>query len=124
MKNLILLTLLLVAFTACKTSVKDQGKLRHVVLFAWNEDTSQEKIDELVDLFASLEDKIDVIEDFEYGEDVSIEKAQRGYTHAFIMTFADEKARNVYLPHPEHLAFGKAIKPYMKQVLVVDYLVH
>lgn len=105
---------------ACNNS--KQQVLRHVVLFDWVDDISPEKEQELIKHFASLKDKIDVIQDFEYGTDVSVEGLQKGYTHCFIVTFKDEAARDTYLPHPDHKVFGEAVTPYLKNVLVVDYL--
>lgn len=96
--------------------------LRHVVLFDWVDDITPEKEQELVAHFVSLKDKIDVIQDFEYGTDISVEGLDKGYTHCFIATFKDEAARDIYLPHPDHKAFGEAVSPYVKNVLVVDYL--
>ena len=122
MKNLLLACLLMLLMAACTNQGCKDGVVRHVVLFSWNEDTSEEKVEELVQLFNSLEDKIDVIIDMEYGEDISIENLQRGFTHCFILTFKDVKGRNTYLPHPEHVAFGRAIRPHMKNVLVIDYV--
>lgn len=124
MKKLFVILVIIVAFTACKTSQRDKGKLRHVVLFAWNEEADEAKVDELVGLFEALGDKLDFVDDFEYGEDVSVEKIHRGFTHAFILTFKNESDRNRYLLDKDHKAFGRSIKPYMKQVLVVDYYVH
>ena len=107
---------------SCTSEKKDNDVLRHVVMFKWNESTSPEKIQELSELFASLPSKIDVIRDFEWGADVSVEGLTKGYTHCYIVTFADEEARNTYLPHPEHKAFGDALGPYLEDVIVLDFL--
>jgi len=32
----------------------------------------------------------------------------------------DAKGRDDYLPHPEHRAFGKLLRPHLKKVLVID----
>lgn len=102
-----------------------QGKvLRHVVLFAWQDDTSAAKIQEIEEAFAALPDKVDEIAAFEWGTDVSVENLAQGYTHAFLVTFKDEKAREAYLPHPDHQAFVTLIKPHMEKVLVIDYWTH
>ncbi len=104
----------------CET--KKESVLRHVVLFEWNDSTSQEKREELINHFASLKEKIDVIQDFEYGSDVSVEGLTKGYNHCFIVTFKDTVGRNTYLPHPDHKVFGDSVVPHLKNVLVVDYL--
>jgi len=97
--------------------------LRHVVLFKFKEGTTAEQIGEVVEAFRLLKSKIDVIQDFEYGTDVSVENKSQGFTHCFFVTFRDEKARDAYLPHPAHKAFGELVRPKLDKVLVVDYWV-
>ncbi len=94
---------------------------RHVVLFKFKDGTSDEQVQEVVDAFRDLKNKIDVIKDFEYGTDVSVENRAQGFTHCFFVTFADEKGRDIYLPHPAHKAFGALVGPRLDKVLVVDY---
>ena len=54
-------------------------------------------------------------------EQRSTEMKADGYTHAFLVTFADEKGREVYLPHPAHKEFGKLVGPHIDKVFVFDY---
>ena len=101
---------------------REKGKvLRHVVLFTWKESTPPEKVREIEEAFAALPGTADMIADFEWGTDVSIEGIARGYTHAFLVTFKSEADRNAYIPHPDHKAFVELMKPHMSQVLVIDY---
>ena len=79
---------------------KPMKVLRHVVLFKFKENVTKQQIQEVVDAFAALPKKIKAIEDFEWGTDVSVENKARGFTHGFIVTFADTQARDAYLPHP------------------------
>lgn len=98
--------------------------LRHVVMFKFKSDATQKQIDEVTTAFAALPKKIDAIKDFEWGTDVSVEKKSAGFTHCFVVTFADEKGREVYLPHPAHKDFVKIVGPVIDDVLVVDYWAH
>ncbi|MBI1295012.1 Dabb family protein [bacterium] len=98
-----------------------QSLLRHVVLFKFKEGTTPEQIAQVEDAFRALPAKIDVIHDFEWGTDVSVEGIARGFTHCFFLTFQSEEDRAVYLPHPEHKAFGAVLRPHLDQVLVLDY---
>lgn len=41
------------------------------------------------------------------GPDLSPEGLQKGFTHGFTVDFIDAKARDAYLPHPDHQQFGK-----------------
>jgi hypothetical protein len=95
--------------------------LRHVVLFKFKDDTTDEQIRQIEKAFCALPDKIDVICDFEWGTDVSVENRQEGFTHCFLVTFRDEAARAQYLPHRAHKAFGKLLGPHLDKVLVIDY---
>lgn len=95
--------------------------LRHVVLFRFKAETTPAQVQEVIDAFAALPKKIDVIRDFEWGTDVSVENKAAGFTHGFLLTFADEKGRDAYLPHPAHQEFGKLVGPRLEKVLVFDY---
>jgi hypothetical protein len=37
------------------------------------------------------------------------------------VTFKNEEARKVYLPHPEHMAFVSILKPILEDVFVIDF---
>ena len=95
--------------------------LRHVVIVKFKTDANQEQVQEVVDAFRALPSKIDAIQGFEYGTDNSPEMKAAGFTHCFLLTFADEKGRDVYLPHPAHEEFKKLAGPRFEKVLVVDY---
>jgi len=107
---------------AAKPEKKNADKvLRHVVLFKFKDDAPAAKVKEIEGAFRALPGKIDAIKDFEWGTDVSVENLAQGFTHCFLVTFASEKARAEYLPHPDHKAFVDLLKPHLDKVLVVDY---
>jgi len=95
--------------------------LRHVVLFSFTPATTPDQVRALEEAFANLPSQIPEILDFEWGTDVSVENAARGYTHCFLVTFRDEAGRDLYLPHPAHQRFVEHIGPHLAQVLVLDY---
>lgn len=97
--------------------------LRHVVLFKFKDSATPEQVQEVEKAFADLPGKIDVIQDYEWGTNVSPEGHDQGFTHCFFLTFKSEADRDAYLPHPAHKAFGKVLGPYLDKVCVVDYLV-
>jgi len=68
-----------------------------------------------------LPSQIKEIKDFEWGKNNSPEGLNQGFTHCFFVTFASEKDREVYLPHPAHKAFIDVLKPHLDKVLVIDY---
>lgn len=95
--------------------------LRHVVLFKFKDGTSAEQIKAVEDAFRALPGKIKVIQDFEWGTDVSPEGKAQGFTHCFLLTFRTEADRDAYLPHPAHKEFGSMLRPVLDKVLVMDY---
>lgn len=95
--------------------------LRHVVLLGFKETVTPEQVQEIERAFAALPAQMEIIRDFEWGTDVSIENMSAGYTHCFLVTFASEADRNAYLPHPAHQAFVTFVGPSIAQVLVFDY---
>lgn len=99
-----------------------EGKvLRHAVFFSFKEESSDDDVQAVVDAFRTLPTKIPEIIDFEWGTNNSPETHDDGFTHCFLLTFADEAGRAVYLPHPDHKAFGDVLRPHMKDVFVIDY---
>jgi hypothetical protein len=99
----------------------NKRQLRHVVLFKFKEGISQEKIEEAEKAFISLPGKISQIKNIEWGKNNSPEGLNKGFTHCFFLTFDNEKDRAVYLPHPDHKAFGEMLAPILADVLVLDY---
>jgi hypothetical protein len=105
-------------------SMVNDSLLRHVVLFKFKEDTPAEKIEEIEKAFAALQQKIPQIHGYEWGLNNSPENLNKGFTHCFLLSFKSEEDRAVYLPHPDHKAFGSLLGPSLEDVLVVDYWVH
>jgi hypothetical protein len=95
--------------------------LRHVVLFKFNDGTTDEEIRQIENAFCALPGKVDAIYDLEWGTDVSVENLDQGFTHCFLVTFRSEADRAKYLPHPAHKEFGELLGPHIDKVVVVDY---
>ncbi len=100
---------------------KENPKLRHVVLFSFKSTSTEADIKKVEDAFRALPSKIKEIKSFEWGKNNSPEGINQGFTHCFLVTFASEADRAVYLPHPDHKAFVEVLKPHLDKVLVVDY---
>ena len=110
------------ALSVGTVSAAEKGKvLRHVVLFKFKDATPKAKVQEIEKAFAGLPKRIDTIVDFEWGTNNSPEGLADGFTHCFLVSFADEKGRAKYLPHADHKAFVTLLKPHLDKVLVVDY---
>jgi len=97
--------------------------IRHLVLLKFKAETSPAQLQALEAAFAALADQISAVQSLEWGTNNSPEGLDKGFTHCFNLTFADEAARAAYLPHPVHMAFVDQLKPALDDVLVLDYAV-
>lgn len=104
-----------------KKTIKMDKALRHVVLFKFKDESTEEDIKKVEEAFMALPSKIKEIQSIEWGTNNSPEGLAQGFTHCFFLTFASEEDRAVYLPHPDHKAFGAVLGPHLDKVLVVDY---
>ena len=96
--------------------------VRHVVLFAFRDDAPADRVRAIETAFVALRERIPGIVELEWGTDESPEDLGRGFTHCFLVTFDDAAARDAYLKHPAHVAFGLVLRPYLDRSLVVDYV--
>lgn len=118
MKTLVVLA----AFLFLNGLAMADSEYRHLVLLSFKKDASAEDITKIEKSFAGLQEKIDLIQDFEWGTDVSPEGLAKGYTHCFLVTFKDKAALEAYLPHDAHQAFVAGLKEVVEDVLVIDYV--
>lgn len=95
--------------------------LRHVVLYKFKEGLPAARVQEVIDAFSALPSKIEGIGGYEHGENVSPEGKSEGLTHAFVVSFRDEAARDAYLKHPAHDAYVAVVKDKREKVVVFDY---
>jgi hypothetical protein len=98
------------------------GKLRHVVLFKFQDSATEDEVRSVEDHFRCLKERINDILDFEWGTDISEEGLSEGFTHCFFVTFENKSARDRYLPHPEHQKFVEHLNHILDKALVVDYI--
>ncbi|PIB28104.1 stress responsive alpha-beta barrel domain-containing protein [Maribacter sp. 4U21] len=125
----VLLSVLTMSFYSFETTNKNNqtthisadSVLRHVVLFKFKDGTAPEDIKKVEDAFSSLPSKIPQIKGYEWGVNNSPESLNKGLTHCFFLTFESEEDRGIYLPHPNHKAFGEVLGPHLDDVLVLDY---
>ncbi|WP_371930956.1 Dabb family protein [Lewinella sp. JB7] len=103
------------------TVASPDSLLRHAVFFAFKEEATPAQIDSVQRAFSALPGQIEEIHDYEWGVNNSPEGLNKGFTHAFFVTFLSEADREAYLPHPAHQAFVSVLQPHLKDVFVVDY---
>ena len=117
----VLILAVIAGFSLPTAAAEAKGKLRHVVSLKFKDGTSAADIKKVEDAFRALKTKIPQIASLEWGINNSSEKHDKGFTHIFILTFNSEADRAVYLPHPDHKAFGAVLGPVMADVMVLDY---
>ena len=98
--------------------------VRHVVVFKYKPEATEAQIQEITDAFKALPDQIPGIIGFEHGINNSPEGLNQDFTHVYLMTFENEEARDTYLPHPKHAAFGEILmgSGIFDGAFVVDYV--
>lgn len=107
---------------AMEEQAKEEERLRHVVIFKFKDDASDEDVQKLNDGFNALPTYISAIKEFEWGLNDSPEDFHQGFTHCYMLTFASEKDRDsIYTPHPKHQEFVASLQPHLEKVFVVDY---
>jgi hypothetical protein len=97
------------------------SKVKHIALLKFKDGTPVERIQEAFDQILDITETIPGIEDYVSGPNSSPEGLNQGYTHGFIMTFADAAARDSYLPHPEHERVKALLMPLLDSLLVFDF---
>ena len=109
--------------SAARPAARDahNGRLFHVVSIKFKSSATKEQIKAVEDAFVALKDKIPGIATLDWGTNVSPEKHDKGFTHCFVLSFASEKDRDAYLPHPEHKKFGQVLGPVLDDVMVIDF---
>lgn len=123
--------LLLIAMSSCTkkpetTMIPEVSQpdkvLRHMVIFKFNDSSSDEDVQRLNDAFNALPEAIPEIKDFEWGLNDSPEDFHQDFTHCYMLTFHSETDRDsVYTPHPKHQAFVASLGDHLEKVFVVDY---
>ncbi|MEO5714724.1 MAG: Dabb family protein [Luteolibacter sp.] len=95
---------------------------RHIVLFKFKDDAPAAEVEKIEKAFVALKAGIPLIQEMEWGTNVSPEGKADGYTHCFFVTFKSKADLDAYLPNPEHKKFGASLKGLVDKVLVIDYV--
>lgn len=97
--------------------------IRHILFFTFTGSASPEQIQAVRSAFLEIPDRIEGITGVEWGTNDSPEEKNSGYTHCVLMTFADEAARQRYLPHSAHNDLKAILRPILREIIVLDYTV-
>lgn len=123
-KNAFLLVFTIFSMLAVVTIAHAEDEpVRHIVAFKYKDSATEDQIKQLSSAFRELQNKIPGIISYEQGINNSPEDLNKGFTHVYVMTFKNAKARDEYLPHPEHKKFGELLGELdiLEDAFVVDY---
>lgn len=97
--------------------------IRHILLITFIDSALPEQILAVRTAFLQIPDRIQGVTNVEWGINDSPEAKNAGFTHGVLMTFADEVARQRYLPHPAHDDLKAIFRPILREIIVLDYTV-
>lgn len=100
------------------------SRILHFVALKYKASTSEADKETLRTNFRLLKKKIPFILSIEGGVNNSVEKRNKDFTDAFLIKFKNEKDRDAYLTHPEHVAFKDKNLPLVDDVFVMDFFSH
>jgi hypothetical protein len=96
-KNLLTLFVCsLLVFFSMQASIRS-NQVMHIVVFKYKSTAPVHEVAEVTKAFTSLKEKIPGIISFQYGTNNSEENLNKGFTHAYVITFKDASARDAYL---------------------------
>ncbi|WP_174872932.1 Dabb family protein [Vogesella oryzae] len=95
--------------------------LHHIVLFRFHDRVDAAAIAAVEADFAALVPATGMVRDFRHGPDCSPEGLAQGYSHGWLLQFADAAARDAYLLHPAHQQFVARVQPLLAAALVFDF---
>lgn len=101
--------------------------IKHIVLLAFSSAIEESRIRKSIEKLGNLRHKeVPGILSFSYGRNCSPESLDQGFNYAFIMEFANEKERDIYLKNESHKAIAQNdIFPLLangiESAIVVDY---
>ncbi len=94
--------------------------IEHVVLMRFKEGTGPDVIEALATAFSALPQKIDVIQDYQFGENFAGDRSA-GHTHLLYSRFASREDLQAYAGHPDHVdLLENQIKPILESSVVGD----
>lgn len=95
--------------------------VHHVVLLKLKPGADERQVSVLFEALEALKALLPGMRTIVGGPYDSPEGLNKGFTHAFVVTFADAAARDAYLVHPEHEAIKDRFLPFFEDVIAFDF---
>lgn len=93
--------------------------LKHVVLFKFKPETTEDEIDNLATGLGALPEIIAGIREFVFGRDVV--RSERSYDFGLVSSFDDQAALDAYAIHPDHQLVVAHVKKICSSVVAIDF---
>lgn len=93
--------------------------IKHIVMFKFKSEADGNECKKVLADLRKLPDKIDVIREYEVGEDVL--RSPRSWDAVVVSTFDDLETLQIYARHDDHVEVALRIQALVDQVAAVDY---
>jgi hypothetical protein len=93
--------------------------IKHIVMFKVKPEAEADEWKKVLADLRKLPDKIDVIREYEVGEDVL--RSPRSWDAVLVSTFDDLEALQTYARHEDHVEVALRIQGLVEMVASVDY---
>ena len=93
--------------------------LRHMVLFKFKADYTEDQLQAAIDAIDSLPGKVPQIKALAHGKDAGLAPAK--YDYAMVVDFASSEDFLVYADHPDHKAAGAQIMAIVEEPLQMQF---
>lgn len=95
--------------------------IKQLLLFKFKESVQKETIDLFFQKYKELE-RLDSLENVEYGENISTEGFDKGFKYGAVATFKNKESVNLFLNHPDHIELAeKYLNPFLDDFILVEY---
>src|SRR5438105_14147738 len=96
--------------------------VRHVALFRWKPETSEEDVSRLEAALRQLRQKIPCIQAYRFGRDLGVQDGNADF--GLVADFSDEDGLRTYADHPDHQAvIASLIRPITERREAIQYVI-
>lgn len=97
--------------------------VRHILLIKFRPEMTEAQLDEMIQRFREMTEKIPGALSFEHGANNSPEGLDLGFTQVIMVNFKDAAARDAYLVNPDHIRFTTWLgeQNIIENLVVVDF---
>lgn len=101
------------------SDIEDSKTLKHIVLFRFKKDTSEDAINHVLQRALSLQNSIPQVLSVQAGPNLS-EALNGGFTHGFIVELADQKGKEEFMEHNEQADVMRDLIPILENIIQFD----